>query len=125
MWQHVNNHAGNHEMIEMLPPKAKRTFKPRRFKVTSTHHQMMRPSAKGQLLAIGIDNEGNSICSQRACAGKEVASTDSTKYPDVEVVWYPETNCLCFQPHPEFPNAPQECKDYFEELLEHYVLPNA
>lgn len=123
MWQHVNNHGGQHDIIEVLPKKTVR--KPRRIRVTSTHHQMMIPHEKAEVLAIGITDKGNSICTERASYGKEVASDSLKHYPDYEVLYYPETHSLCFQPHPEFGNAPKECTEYFDELVENFILPHA
>lgn len=124
MWQEVNNHCGNHDIMEVLPAKVKRA--PRRFEVTSTHHQMMRPSDKATVLAVGVTGPGNRpICSERQSFNERVEGQDSKKFPDFEVLWYPETKSLCFQPHPEFPSAPKACKEYFDELLENYVLPLA
>jgi hypothetical protein len=93
--------------------------------VTSTHHQMMRPSKDAIILAVGIDNEGKPLCTERQSFDEQVDGQDGKKYPDIEVVWYPNTKALCFQPHPEFSDAPNECREYFDELLENYVLPLA
>ena len=124
MWQHVRGHCGNHDIIEVLPKDAKR--KPRGFKVTSTHHQMMRPliDKDTQILAVGIDKDGKPICDSRQSFKELVEGKDGKAYPDYEVVFYGKTNSLCFQPHPEFGNAPKDCTEYFDELLEEYVVPN-
>ncbi len=79
--------------------------------VTSTHHQMMRAGKEGNVLAYAHLSE----VKEHMLDGKvhRVEGGD----PDVEVVLYPNTNCLCFQPHPEFERAPEECTDYYFELL--------
>ena len=38
---------------------------------------------------------------------------------NIEIVWYEDTRCLCFQPHPEWGHDPT--KELFFELLEGYV----
>jgi hypothetical protein len=43
--------------------------------------------------------------------------------PDIEAVFYDDTNCLCFQPHPEYNNAPPECVEFFEECLDNFIFP--
>jgi len=112
MWQHVNNHTGKeHRVIDVLSSKE--------YICTSTHHQMMRHGKGGELIGIAkeatqfIDDKGNHVC-------KTVTDRD---YPmptfDEEVVWYPKTKSLCFQPHPEFKEGP--CRQYFFDLI-HKVL---
>ncbi|MNY79889.1 hypothetical protein D3C86_2207250 [compost metagenome] len=39
--------------------------------------------------------------------------------PDTEVVYYPDTKSLCFQPHPEFFRADHECFKYYFDCIEH------
>lgn len=123
MWQHVAGHCGNHDIVEVLPAKSNR--KPRGFKVTSTHHQMMRPKIEDDtlILAVGVDGEGKPICKSRQSFKELVEGTDTKNYPDYEVVFYNRTRSLCFQPHPEFPSAPKDCTQYFDELLEEYIVP--
>jgi GMP synthase-like glutamine amidotransferase len=123
MWQHVTGHGGNHAIVEVLDKRIKR--EPRIFNVTSTHHQMMIPAKSAIVLAVGITDNGESICKSRASYGEVVEGSDPKKYPDYEVLWYPKTQSLCFQPHPEFPQAPKDCKEYFEELMENWVVPLA
>ena len=125
MLQHVNNHAGNHLMIEHFdkPAKGAKKPEPRTFDVTSTHHQMMRPSADGVVLAYGITESGKPLATCRATYGEEIEGNKGKGLMDVEVVWYPDTSSLCFQPHPEHRTAPKECLDYFNELLQSHILP--
>jgi hypothetical protein len=117
MWQDVNNHCGDHKIKEVGKGK-----KARSFLVTSTHHQMMRPGKGAVVLAVGDNGDGRPICDLRETYGECVEGADP-KEPDYEVLWYPETNCLCFQPHPEYASAPKDCRVYFEELLSTYVEP--
>ncbi|MDB4302056.1 gamma-glutamyl-gamma-aminobutyrate hydrolase family protein [bacterium] len=106
MWQHVDNHAigGTHELVDVDTNK--------RIQVTSTHHQMMRAGHTGKVVAYA---ESLSTFRQNMVEG-EVSVCDAEEYDDVEVVYYDNTNSLCFQPHPEF--MVESCADYYFELLE-------
>lgn len=102
LWQHVDNHAtyAGHEIQDVL-------FK-RKLKVTSTHHQMMIPTDKGEVLAFA---EG-------LATGHSTAKPGGRAIPkfDTEVVWYEDTNSLCFQPHPEWDQHP-DTRTYFFDLI--------
>lgn len=88
MYQHVTNHTGDHQMIVVETGEA--------LKVSSTHHQMMRPSTEGVLLGIA-KNFGAKEFVQDSKVVKQIKPEH-----DAEVVLYQSTKCLCFQPHPEF-----------------------
>ena len=45
---------------------------------------------------------------------------DDLASPDVEVVFYPGKNVLCFQPHPEIFGG-EDCRDYYFELLTRHL----
>lgn len=115
MYQDVSNHAiaGVHEAVDVMSGRT--------IMVSSTHHQMMRPAKHGEIVATA------SICDR-----KEYVDTDNEiikvfspqDEPDVEVVHYQDTSCLCFQPHPEFSVNNEdvvECADYYFELLDSLV----
>lgn len=101
LWQHVNNHVDPHQVIDLL-------FTKKPLWVSSTHHQMMIPGEGSHLLAMTP-----TIVTEHMSGKKR----DVPKY-DPEVLWYPGTNSLCFQPHPEF-SIPQgkEHTEYFFKLL--------
>lgn len=86
LWQHVNHHQSDHKMRDLTTGEE--------FNVTSTHHQMMRPTEDGQI--IGVASK----------ATTKDADPDSwhgaPDWTDVEVVWYPGTKSLCIQGHPEY-----------------------
>lgn len=98
MWQDVDGHAGSHDMTVVETGQV--------IEVTSTHHQMMIPTAEAEVIATATKS------TKRKADNKEVTNP---KDPDIEVVFYPKTDSLCFQPHPEFAKEP--CRDYFFELL--------
>lgn len=106
LYQHVDNHAIGH-----THPVYSESFQ-KSYNVTSTHHQMMRTGKHGFVegFALGLSSIKESISE----TGALIANTKDKK--DVEVVWYDDTKCLCFQPHPEFHGA-NETRDYYFALL--------
>jgi anthranilate/para-aminobenzoate synthase component II len=115
MWQHVNNHTGNHIIRVEIPPFVVGN-KRRSVMVTSTHHQMMIPADHAIIIATA------DIATEKDRAGKSVSGRHDDD-PDTEVVFYDDTNCLCFQPHPEVNWAPADCVDFFEECLDDWIYP--
>lgn len=115
LWQHVTGHTRNHIARIEVPPFNKGN-KRRTIEVTSTHHQMMIPA-------------DDAIVLLTACEALEKNSPSFSKVgksetePDIEAVFYDDTNCLCFQPHPEFGNAPAECVDFFQECVDNFIFP--
>lgn len=89
--QHIEDHTISHPMFV---PSLNTSFM-----VTSTHHQMMRPTDKAIVLAYAsnIAFEGDA---------------------EPEVVWYNSTKCLCVQYHPEYMNYDSEGFKYFQQLVE-------
>lgn len=102
MYQHVNNHgiADCHKMFTDTGDVVR---------VTSTHHQMMRPAKQG--VVIGW-----------ADLATQYISWDPFPKPDldIEVVWYENTQCLCFQPHPEYLNC-RDTKSVFFDYISRYI----
>lgn len=110
LWQHVQGHAvrRGHGVKDMVTGEWMEGM-------TSTHHQMMRPANKGaEIIALACE----STLKQSA---KETVKRKKPELDDVEVVWYPKTLTLCFQPHPEFYHG--ECRNYFLGLVDRYLLP--
>lgn len=108
MWQDVNNHTKTHDLLDVETG--------RKLQVTSTHHQMMRPTSDAVLVAYAqeatVKESATHVWNPTQLNGKE-------DQRDAEVVWYEKTKSLCFQPHPEF-GYPKSCPDYFFELLCRY-----
>ena len=86
LWQHVNNHQRDHNMTDLTTGET--------IKVTSTHHQMMRPNSDLAQI-IGVSSE-----STRKNAERDHETGDMK--PDIEAVWYRNTRSLCIQGHPEY-----------------------
>ncbi len=97
LWQDVNNHSGTHIAKDLRTGKM--------IRLSSAHHQMMRPVGNFELIATA----------DRATVYKAQGTEHRGTQQDPEVVWFPETNSLCFQAHPEF--GPQECEEYFFDLI--------
>lgn len=105
MYQHVENHCGAHYLTDIESEL--------QVLVSSTHHQMMRPAKHATLVAYA-ELEGG----KEWMEGHDICKTFAG--PDTEVVWYPQTLSLCFQPHPEF-NGYEECTKYFFDLINRYI----
>ena len=107
MYQHVESHCGSHEITDVLTGET--------VLVSSTHHQMMKPSEKGLLVA------SSTLMGSREWYEGEVFKKD-TSNEDIEVVFYQHTRSLCFQPHPEFTGAEYDgMLTYFEKCLERFI----
>jgi len=107
MWQNVNNHAigGTHELKLEFDEGAGPGF----YQVTSTHHQMMRHA------------EGGAVIGKATLATRfEGDNKDRQPDFDTEIVWYGKTNCLCFQPHPEYNGDRDDTEKLFFMLLDGY-----
>lgn len=104
MYQDVDGHAmhGTHRASRLDVDQAEY------INVTSTHHQMMKPSEEGIVLLIG-DTVG------------EVRTYDEkARICGVEAVLYPRTRSLCFQPHPEYGAVSIETEALFFEYISKY-----
>lgn len=110
LWQDVNNHAvgSGHEVVDLRDGSI-------RHNMTSTHHQMMRPPEGAEILAVA------SRSTVKKSASEELVTDAPVENSDIEVVWYPKTSCLAFQPHPEFAHG--DCRDFFLNLVDEYVMP--
>lgn len=107
MFQHVNNHA----IIGTHPATGKDGEE---IEVSSTHHQLMRPSLRGEVLLTANRQTTSRIYWN---VEKDCFSEDTHPIADVECVFYEHTNSLCFQPHPEFGSVPQ-CREWYFEQIE-------
>lgn len=107
MYQHVDKHTAPHFITDLETGEV--------VYVSSTHHQMMLPSDKAQLVA------SSNLGGFREWYDGEVFKRDISSQ-DIEVVYYEHTNALCFQPHPEFNDVGYESmKQYFKSLLSRFL----
>ena len=96
MHQHIDGHAtGNNHLITDLATGEE-------VMVSSTHHQMMVPSEEAIILA----------------TAKIVKWPLGMDQDDIEVVYYPHSDALCFQPHPEFFATDHPCGQYLNRCIE-------
>ena len=80
---------------------------------TSTHHQMMRPSRKAQVVATAMLGG-----SKEYMKDGEIAV--AAEPLDIEVLYYNHTNSLCFQPHPEYRFKGDALQKYYFTLLNRF-----
>lgn len=103
MWQDTDNHEGSHEVT---------TSSGQKFVGSSLHHQMMRPTDKAVVLL-------TADVSNYVVGEKEMKSKDVDVYDDIEAVFYPETQSLCYQGHPEI--GRQDERDYFFHIIAEHL----
>jgi len=118
LWQDVDHHnSGYHKAYRVGDTTTPIT-------VTSVHHQMMEPDPFSDVIILLTAGESTKLISMSELGS--IANTAYARYPalehqtDVEACFYPSTNCLCFQPHPEYNH--KETKDVFFYFLNNYVL---
>ena len=128
LYQHVDGHAiaGTHPVYKEGAGERSEEFI---CNVTSTHHQMMRliePWDSGSkldpnahILAFGRESTTKEWMTYTE-GMKQTLTPDDWYDFDIEVAHFKDTNCLCFQPHPEHPEA--ECRDYYFELIRDYLV---
>ena len=99
LWQDVTGHAlsGTHDVI----------YKGKPYAVTSTHHQMMRPSFYNEILVTAPFPS----TAQNGFGNREELEKG------IEVVFYEHSGSLCFQPHPEYVDPDHECQQLFFEII--------
>lgn len=110
MYQDCTMHTRCHDLIDQETGE--------KIHVTSTHHQMMKPSNNAIIIATAKEN------GTRTFWNNESWKTEQS-VEDYEVVYYPNTASLCFQPHPEMMlNSPKfnPMREYFGSLLDTFLL---
>lgn len=112
MYQDVGDHTRAHNLTDLETGEV--------VYVSSTHHQMMFPANNAIILATANEKGFRVWYDKKSkCWAREEESE-----VDYEVVYYAETNSLCFQPHPEFAvyNDGNHAKfDGMKKLFEKYL----
>lgn len=113
LWQDIDQHHGAHSIRDVNTGQV--------IIVNSIHHQAFRPGKNAVTVAV-----------TRLSTTKEAMGVSWVKHQlpvnhhhetDFEVLYYPETRCLCIQSHPEMEHA-DDAKNYFHELISrYYPLP--
>ncbi len=92
--------------------------------VTSTHHQMMQPPPENKDVVVFL-------CASESSRQEVMPSTESLLqspiktldkiFIDIEGVFFKDTKCLCFQPHPEYGHASPELIKYYFGRIEQFL----
>lgn len=107
MYQHVEKHTTPHYITDHETGQV--------VYVSSTHHQMMMPGEGAQVVAT------SNLKGKREWYDGQVERRDVAD-EDYEVVFYPSSQSLCFQPHPEFSGESYEpMVEYFKSVLERFL----
>jgi len=115
LFQDVNNHTASHLMRLFFDEKMQEVKGERTLIVTSTHHQMMIPSRTGDPTIIGMADRATERWLGNTKFDVEVGKG---KYHDTEIVFYENSNTLCFQPHPEYcEHETHPCRALFRNLF--------
>jgi len=111
--QDVDNHYTMHNI---------KTKDGKIFKITSDHHQMMYPfnlkKNNYEIIATSIDDN---LSTMVLGSFHENGNNVNIKYPEnfvePEIIFYPSTNSLCIQGHPEYSFCPGDTVSYSLELI--------
>lgn len=102
--QHVAGHTSEHE-IEFFNGYVD--------KITSTHHQMMYPNNSNNLLLAW----SNHFRSNTYLNGNNEEIKLPISFLEPEIVYYPSTNSLCIQGHPEFETCSKTTSNYCLKMV--------
>lgn len=107
--QHVDNHTSRHNLVSIYPE-----FK--KVNVSSTHHQMMvaGKEAKWKAWSIGIADEYRW---DKSVKDVKFKLDGFKKVKEPECLFYPRTQSLCIQWHPEYDMDKSESRQLFYRLL--------
>lgn len=109
LYQDVDGHTKQHKGYDLLSKKE--------IELTSTHHQAMRDRRNALVICVALESR-TKTCESRATT-YPAKRTDWKTADDLEVLYHGESNCLCFQPHPEY-NV-KECEQYFFDCIDKHV----
>ena len=120
LWQHVHDHGRDHHVVDITTGKV--------YKCSSTHHQMFRvPLATHaipyKVLGVACNSEGKVFENTEKFFDSKAYDRLDHDRRDIEAMYYPNSNSLCFQPHPEYWGYPQ-CAELFLHYVQTHVLPN-
>lgn len=112
-WQHCNgHHAGSHDLLDYLSGDV--------INVTSNHKNIMIPHSDALIAAVANKATEYEMCNSLKEAMQTITIEVENEWSDVEVVVYPNTNTICFQPDPQFCDVTKEY--FFEGILKEYFL---
>lgn len=117
MFQHCDGHAlyGTHKALIVESGLM--------VDVTSTHHQIIRPNRAKGIVLMEADRLGQ--FKEHMVVEKEwqhaAFINNAVEEDDVEAVYYPDTNSLCYQPHPEYCAFDSDCQKTYRYFLRNYL----
>lgn len=127
--QHIEGHGGSHP-ITIYQKNSNEKFvdifriNPQKFftlEMTSTHHQMMfpydMPRGSNEIIAWSKNYKSNTYLN-----GDNHEISLPEQFVEPEIVYYPNSNSLCIQGHPEFPSCSNTTKDFCIGLIEKYLI---
>jgi hypothetical protein len=120
LWQHSDHPGIHHVFVSSFVGHGL-------VEVNSTHHQIMRLNYEKKFHRLAYadaatfreDGEGNGETFHEKCNCKVKDDLCPCNQPDEEVIYYPDTRCLCFQPHPEYGH--HSTTKLFENCLKHVL----
>lgn len=107
MFQHVDGHGWDHVATDLLSG--------RDVQVTSTHHQMMLPGPAGEVVMTAAKSTIRWLEQSSSHPNREGGDVD------VEAIFYPDTQSLCFQPHPEYLSVGEDGQEIYFEYLKNLL----
>ena len=119
--QHVSNHAGpTHEIKDDMNNV---------IVANSYHHQMMFPwrsnkpfkviaSANPRKSTLYLGQNGTNFFDDYGYTKSWIEK----EFTEPEIVWWPESKCLCIQGHPEWSKEGGEYQQYVFELIKKYIF---
>lgn len=112
MYQDVNNHVGsNHDAVVVGTGEI--------FHINSIHHQQMIPAGHAdRLLMASVATR--KVKDDQTITLKEAAMKNLN---DVEAIWIPQHNYLCFQAHPEYVHDKAPTRVIFDRFVKDKILP--
>lgn len=104
LWQHVDGHGRDHT-VKMVDGSI--------FTTTSTHHQMMRPTAEMEILGT----------TTTALSHRKISESGETLDAQLEpeIVYAPLSNSLMIQGHPEYSSASRDFVFKTRQLINKYL----
>lgn len=92
--------------------------------VTSTHHQIMRPNREKGIVLMEADKLGTfkEYMKDEGWERAEWRIFNTPNEDDIEAIYYPDTNSLCYQPHPEYCNEDSDCLKAYKYFLRNHLL---
>lgn len=110
MFQYCDRHIASHDCVYVNSLGQREQYA-----VNSTHSQLMRMGGDGILWGYTFQS------TYRNRGADQNRPVKREEGPDVEIIWYPDTSSLCFQPHPEYQSS-KTTRTLFFDCLERAIL---